>query len=472
MQTRLEYDHQAVVTNCQRKLKTGTGSQQLRVIARKIQYLERACPPFQRFAARGAYRILFVFLLLFSYRSAFAESPLEAQRVLRSKTPGKPGTERKLYIAPFEVREAAGIRRRSDVVSARYVFKSPITEKMNFRVMQDGETVPSQIRPVKNTSGEISAVTIDFVANFAPMETRQYELVYGANLTTTQEPTSGFELKETDDAFLISNRDRIVWTVQRDLSGLFRFRRNPDVEYVKPISAGLLFRDTGGTEHRLADQKPTAVRVTRQGPIASALEYQFNDWPKGGRSTVELEFVRSKSWARVTWTVESAMEITGMSAELSLDLEGREKLIDFGADDFVYATVKEDETAILTAGPITPDEPQHAWTVQHGKSDSLAPFVVGQPGQSTTGIGGWAHVLDDTRCTAVAVGDFAKSTRDRIEVDGSGRLLMAREFDEQSDSAATKKFEFWVHFVSVPVHIGARTSPQAMRSPLQVRWLD
>ena len=35
-----------------------------------------------------------------------------------------------------------------------------------------------------------------------------------------------------------------------------------------------------------------------------------------------------------------------------------------------------------------------------------------------------------------------------------------------------KKITFWLHFVGMPVHVGAATSPQAMLAPLRVTVSD
>lgn len=375
-------------------------------------------------------------------------------------------------IVQFEVRETAGVRRRSDVVAAKLTLTSPVPAATNFRVLRDGKPIVSQIRAISRRSKQIEAVRIDFIDNFAPLEKRKYQLEYGSKVPQSDEQKTGFELRETDAAFHISNRGRIEWTVRKDLNGLFRFRLNPDIEYVQADSAGLVFRTRDGELHRLADQKPSAVLVTRKGPIACALEFQFADWPKGATSKVELEFVRTKSWVRATWTISEGKDVAGLGAELRLELKGREKLIDFGADDFVYTTVRAGEMAVLDAGPLALGERKAPWVVLRGKPNALQPQVVAPPGNTTSGVGGWAHVMDDSRCTAIAVGDFARLTRDRIEVDGNGRLLMYRDFGTSAATTNRKILEFWVHFVGMPVHFGARTSPQAMRSPLQVFWLN
>ena len=371
----------------------------------------------------------------------------------------------------FEVHETAGIRRRNAVVSTQLALTAPVLAETRFYVLRGGKPIVSQIRLSRSPAGRIKTVDIDFIDSFAPLEAREYELQLSSTSSRKDvEPNTGFELRETDEAFHISNLGRIDWTVRKDLKGLLRFRLNPDVEYVQADSAGLVFRATDGTLHRLTDQKVSMARVLRQGSIACAVEFEFSDWPKGSTSKVQLEFVRTRSWVHANWTTTGAQNVAGMGAELRLELDGEEKLIDFGADDFVYTTVRPGDTVVLDTAPGSSKRTAR-WTVLHGRAGALQPLVVGPPSQTASGVGGWAHVMDDSRCTAVVIGDCAMRTRDRIECDGTGRLLMYRDFGRTADLAKQKSLEFWIHFVGMPVHIGARTSPQAMRSPLQVRWL-
>ena len=359
-------------------------------------------------------------------------------------------------IVGFEVHETAGIRRRNDVVSTRLVLLPPAPSETRFRVLHNGKPIPSQLRRTKNRSGKIEAINIDFVDSFAPLEAREYQLEYGMQTATIDEPNTGIELRETDEAFHISNRGRIEWTVRKDLKGLFRFRRNPDVEYVQSESAGLVFHTRDGQLHRLADRKPSAVRMARSGPIACAVEFEFADCPKGTKSKVELKFVRTKSWVRATWVMDGGQDVVGLGAELLLALNGKEKMIDFGADDFVYTAVRTDETAVLDAAPS--DQRKTPWVVLHGKPGTLKPVVVASPRKAASGVGGWAHVMDNARCTAIAVGDFAKFTRDRIEVDGSGRLLMHRDFGKAADATKQKGKGFRI-LGSFRRHAGTLWSP-------------
>lgn len=370
-------------------------------------------------------------------------------------------------VALLEATETAGIRRRNDVVSARLVFPKPLPRETKFCLRQDGKTVDCQFRPVKTDHQQVKAVDLDFIAHFQPLESRQYEVRYGENIAPGKEPAAGLQLVETGTDFRISNRDLLQWTVRKDLRSLFRFSRKPDVEFVKPGGAGLAFQTRGGERHELSEKKPSRSQVLRQGPLACAIQFDYANWPIGASSSVVMEFVRTKSWVRTTWTVSGPIDLALMNAELLLDLVGKETLIDFSAGDFVYTTVRADQVAEMAASP-TPAQGDR-WAIRRGRPGSLEPLVVGTPSHPRADLGGWVHVMDETRCTAGAMSNFAEATHDRIEVGGSGRLLFERRWNAVAERHS---LEFWVHFVGVPVHLGARTSPQSMRSPLVVRWLS
>ena len=67
---------------------------------------------------------------------------------------------------------------------------------------------------------------------------------------------------------------------------------------------------------------------------------------------------------------------------------------------------------------------------------------------------------------------FGRATRDRIIVDADGRTQLWRDFagDGGSPPKGPKSLTFWLHFVTMPVQVGAVTSPQAMLAPLKVEW--
>jgi hypothetical protein len=143
----------------------------------------------------------------------------------------------------------------------------------------------------------------------------------------------------------------------------------------------------------------------------------------------------------------------GRVARLELDLnllvQGTPTLVDFGAGSLVYTTLRKGESALLRPG-------QSRWEVLQGPAGDLRPFVLGPQGKDARRAEGWAHVMDRQRCTALAVADF---DRDEIQADADGRLRVRRP---------ARELRLWLHFVAMPVQVGALTSPQAMLAPLKV----
>jgi hypothetical protein len=366
------------------------------------------------------------------------------------------------FVYQFEAIESAGIRRRSDLVSTRISFQESVLSGTGFRLEYQGKPVACQFGPVIGENDRLRGITIDFIDHFQPWEKRRYSLLVGPGVASRKEVGEGLRIEESSGGFTIKNRDYLIWTVRKDLKGLFGFLRLPELTYVRADSPGLGFRSKDGQYHLLSEKEPSRVQILREGPIACALEFEYDNWPIGNSSTVVLEFPRTKSWVHVTWSIRGKNPPSEMGAKLSLVLEGEEKLVDFGGEDFVYNTVREEEVAFLKASSrLLP-----AWGVYHGSRTDPKPIVLASQDHRPSRLGGWVHLMDEKRCTALAVGDFGEAGDDYIEVDGAGLLQIIRK--PEIEGAV---LEFWVHFVDMPVHIGARTSPQSMKSPLEVRWL-
>jgi hypothetical protein len=364
----------------------------------------------------------------------------------------------------FEVRESAGIRRRNDVITIRSTQPEIVAHQGGFRVQQDGKSIPAQVRRVE-WPGESPEVVVDFIDHFKPFESRAYVLELTA-ASTSEEPNTGLKLSETDEAWQIENGG-VAWSIRKDLQQLLDFSWK-GTDYIADDSPGLFFADAGQQQVQLADRRPTRVAIERSGPIAISMRFDYDDWPPGASSRVRLEFPRTKSWIHATWTIDGAAESAQMiGAGLNLKLDGPETLLDFKGGDFVYATVTRDQAARLQAGPrIQITVP---WRVLHGPVDAMEPIFISPQYPPSTQAHGWAHVMDDKRCTALAIGKFGEASVDAIDVDGNGHLTWTRTLGQTA--AESRSLEFWLHFVTMPVHIGARTSPRSMQEPLEVHWL-
>jgi hypothetical protein len=366
----------------------------------------------------------------------------------------------------FEVRESAGIRRRNDVVTIRTADPKIAGHNGGFLLRQAGKPTPAQIRVVE-LPGELRELVVDFIGHFQPFEARKYVLELGE--LKSEEPAEGLSVSDSGDVWVIDSSGLVTWTIRKDLAGLLDFSWK-ETDYIAAASPGLSFTMKNGPGHDLSESAPTRALVERSGPLLVALRFEYDDWPPGTSSRVQLEFPRTKSWIHATWTIDDkSSDVSMLGAALDLRLDGEESLVDFGAGDFVYATVTRNQEAMLDAGPR--DGSTIPWSVWHGAPGESQQIFVAPRDVPTPKVHGWAHVMDDKRCTALAVADFGDATADSITVHGDGRLNWQRDFPTDSPEKV-RKLEFWLHFVTMPVHIGARTSPRSMQEPLEVEWLS
>lgn len=360
------------------------------------------------------------------------------------------------------VTETAGIRRFGYPVSAVVDLGEPVPDVGHFRLLEHGKAVAAQFVPIGDPSRGIRTVSLDFNVGHAPLETRSYAIEYDPR-STPPAVRKGLRVVVDADVFRVIHPSDLEFVVPRNLLGLMAGVRSGKTEYLRPGSVGLIIRSTDDIDFRAgglgAYGAPVAARVIKDGLLAAKLRFEGTEGLRGNhsvRSVVEMEFPISKSWVYVAWSVDDPKGlISGLGAELNLNVEGKQTLVDFGAGSLVYARLRAGETAVLRQeGP--------RWRTLVGKAGAPEPYVVAVPGAERAE--GWAHVMDNQRCTAVAIADFAKlggpSAAAEIAVDANGRLRLYR--------GGTKQLRFWLHFVGMPVHAGAATSPQAMLAPLRV----
>jgi hypothetical protein len=360
------------------------------------------------------------------------------------------------------VRETAGIRRFDYPVHATLTMPRAVTSADSFRLLADDKPVPAQFR-LGEASGKGKTVALDFSVSVRPFEVREYRVEYGPKVKSS-EPKSGLKIEETKEAaFLFSGG--MSYTIPFTLKGLLHEVKGGKSVYLRPGSAGLKAHE-GKKEHPLAGAR--RLRYTRHGPLAVALRYESSLSLSGGKKSgvvIDLVFPRSKSWVQVDVAIDDPDDrITHLSAELDLEVDPTPTLVDFGAGSMVYTTLRAKEAAAMSAGP-----GPNRWAVSRGKVGSLQPFVVSPDKGKVTPAEGWAHVMDRQRCTAIAVAQFG-ARLDRIAVEGSGKLTLVRDFAgvRPKERDPRKHWRFWLHFVSMPVQVGAVTSPQSMMAPLQV----
>jgi hypothetical protein len=372
------------------------------------------------------------------------------------------------------VAETAGIRRFGYPVEANLDLAEPVTAATRFRLLDRGKPIAAQFR----TPGP-RAVSLDFTADHGPLETREYVAEYGPGVEPGPEPKAGLRVDTTAEEFHVRHPGGLEFVVPRRLLGLLRHVSTPQTEYLRPESAGLFLRYRDDIRYRAGgsgpDGVPTVALVTKAGPLAAALRFEGTEALRGNRSVgsaVEMDFPVSKSWVRVRWEVDDPEGyVAGLGADLNLNVRDGPTLVDFGAGSLVYAALRPGQTAVLRAGSLAREAGTPRWETLVGPPSAPRPYVVAPPGARAADAEGWVHVMDRERATAVALAGCAEAGQEaEMRVDADGRLQLWRHFarDGATPPGGTKKMTFWLHFVGMPVQVGAATSPQAMLAPLRV----
>ncbi len=349
-------------------------------------------------------------------------------------------------VARFRVRETAGLRRFGYPVRATIPANAA-----SLQLLENGKPIPAQFTPVDK------AVDIDFNVSLGPWETREYRVEPGSLASG-----AGVSITQADRAFKVHSSSVSI-EVPENMLGLLGSVKGSNLSYLRPGSQGLVlnYKDdvefrAGGIGHWGARTKATIVK---RGPLVCAIRFESTEGLRSERtvkSVVDMEFPRSKSWVELHWKVDDPeRSVSSLIADLNLLVEGPPTLVDFGANDTVYDALRPGATFALSAAPA--EERSQRWFVRLNDE----PYASGsKPAE------GWAHVMDKQRATAIAVAGFGEETRDRIEVSADGHLLIRRDFSGGSERA----LHFWLHFVTMPVQVGAATSPQAMLTPLRIEW--
>ena len=378
-------------------------------------------------------------------------------------------------VRSFELIEPTGLRRFGYPVHA---LVPDAGDGRNFRLARDGRAIPAQFRSVAGPEGR-KDVALDFIASPGPLETARYEVQFGPEVEPGPEPKAGLKVEKRDGRFFVVQGSSMTFEVAEDLSGFLRSVGSPRFGYLRDNSNGFSLRERGGASGPILvrggeNGLPIRSRVTREGPFAVGLRFEWTG-PSGTVSALDLTVPHSKSWIEAAWSVEDPSgRIVGMELDLNLLLEGSPTLVDFGAGSTIYGQIKGDQRMELAAGRAEGEpEPKSAagWVVRQGEGDQPPIFAASTPAAPRPAEG-WAHIMDAKRCTALAVADFGRSkARDRISVEANGRLRLARDFSTGvAPSKGPKSLAFWLHFVPMPVQVGAATSPQAILSPLRVEW--
>jgi hypothetical protein len=340
---------------------------------------------------------------------------------------------------------------------------------------EGGKAVPAQFRQ-EQTEGGNGPWWLDFNLSMMPHEIRTFDLEYGPDVTADAEPR-GLVVEQTPSGLAIRNGTHLTWTLGGSPLNLLASVNAAGLQHLRPVGTRLGVEGPHGLTDNLGDET-RAPRVVRSGPLAVAIRYEFT--PHGSdfaesKSTVDLTFPVSKSWVQVDWRIDDTRQaVRSVRVEVAQNLdpptETEPTLVDFGASSLVYMSLPPGTAGELRATTVaTEPQTRQTWEVLRGTQNRLEPFTA-RPAVAGGDAEGWAHIMDHTRCLALAVDDFGRGGDDSIETTAEGKVSIVRRFTGGGAARpATKRLQCWLHFVGFPPHVTAATSPQSMLSPLAVR---
>jgi len=329
-------------------------------------------------------------------------------------------------VAKFRVKETAGLRRFS------YPVRTSIrANETSLALFENGKQIPAQF-----TARQGGEVEIDFNASPGPWESIDYRVEKAA---AGEAAGNTISVTQADGKFTVRVGAQ-EYLVPENLSVLLEKATGGPRSYVRSGSPGLLLNESPVIA--------TKAIVTKRGPLVAGLRFESPEQ----KSVVEMEFPRSKSWVEVRWTVDDRdRRVTSMSASLNLLIEGTPTLVDFGADSTVYGVLRVGQSFTLSAALGAPH-----WAVY------LNEAMYASKARSVAE--GWAHVMDGKNATAIAVDKFGRHSGDLLAAGADGAVKIRRTLAPKSP----RILHLWLHFVPMPVQLGAATSPQAILSPLTV----
>jgi hypothetical protein len=375
----------------------------------------------------------------------------------------------------FRLEETAGLKRFGYPVTT---IVPGITAETRLRLTRDGSAVPAQFRLVTDLTGKRLTI-LDFNASPGPWESHEYQVEHGPTTAAGSEPRGGMSVNADAATYHVRNGSLLAFRVPATRPGALESVESGRRSYLAQAPTGGLFLyDRAGARHVVGDKDPNRCRsmAARQGPLAIGLESACETSLDAGarlQSHIAMTFPSSKSWVETTWRADDRDgAISAIEYEVGLRLNGEPTLVDLGASSTVYGQLRGTEQMLLRAGHALGSAPGDSeWSVVKGAAPRLSPWAEA-PRTGAIPAEGWAHVMDQTSCTAVAVAGFGKATEDVIAVRADGGLRIRRTFAARgvAPAAGPKSLTFWLHFVPMPVQVGAATSPQAMLAPLRVTW--
>jgi hypothetical protein len=357
----------------------------------------------------------------------------------------------------LHVEETAGIRRFFYPVDARVPFpRGTLVDPTRVRLLREGVELPAQYTAFDRWPDDsVRWLAVNFNISIGPLERQTYEVEYGPGTRVTAETPRGLTVTETAETIQVSRmrfgKDAAPLLASVDYAG----------EHIGTGPNGISVRDYEGNIHQVSG--PDVVfEVVRQGAQYVELRYTGRFVLGVGASvpfTMRVGIPNSKSWFQTSIVVEDPeRRVRDLVFQTPLTLGDRPWVWDFGTDRWTYGSLRAPEEAVQLS--VVADGTGAAeWEIDTRRAGESQAYEVG--GERSL-VEGWGHLQGPTRAVAFAMGDFAREAGTyTMGVDGAGQLSMMVSRPGRSRHELT----VYQHYVSVPVHIGAATSPMSMLNP-------
>ena len=372
-----------------------------------------------------------------------------------------------------EIRETGGWSRPAYPCTLK-LDRPPSSRPVRFRLLDENE------RPVvlqTNSEQRENSVRwwLAFPVTLTPFQRRVFTLEIGPEVPRGPERKRGHVVDDSNVNIRIINAPYLTWTVPKTTRSFLQSLHFGGHEHIKGPTGTVVLTQRGGGSVPLSQS--ARWQVVRRGPLSVTLVSQqavraIND----ARATahIQLEFPVSRSWVKMDLRLEDpadAIANASLAVQLNLDLPTPKAptLVDFGANTSVYTRLSSGEAARLQIETVGTTS---RWQVSRGRTPQLKPFVVSPPSRRDSTAEGWAHLMDRTRCLALAVGNFGREQIDSIHTTAEGRITVRRKFSRRPAAAPrTKRLSVWLHFVAFPPQQSAATSPQHMQTPPTIQIL-
>ena len=361
-------------------------------------------------------------------------------------------------VIPFVVRETAGIRRgnfpsRAVVPVAAEVLRDPA----KIRLLDGEHEVPLQASVLATwPDGSVRELELDFNVSIDALAGKEFRLVFGE--LPKPVTTERLIVHESDGGLQVGNvrfgseRAKLIQSVA------FGSR-----EVVGRGSSGFVVTAQDGKAYLL---EPEGVEVTKAGPIAAQVRYT-GLLPIGGRRlpfTITLSVPNSKSWVKYAVNIDDPLhQVRDVTFKTSLSLGAFPWSWDFGTGSRSYGALRATADAVtLVQSVVRPGTADWQIRARNANAEWVQERAAGErPGVAE----GWGHLEGGDRALAFAVEDFARQAGEySIVLAGDGQL----EFRfAPSDPGGSHSFAVYQHYVSVPISVGAATSPVAMSTTLE-----